>query len=290
MPKDTECSSVQKATPGNLLGRQKQDANITGEATDDNGRGSDDRCDHEDSPENAEAALIQKGPGLLGNMWDKTCRTGLGEVVRVINDTISILRARGDQKVQDLNSIWQGKATIHLDDQLRRLPRSARALQDLKQELEITDAGEQLFRLRKRVALAQFYDVYTNAQANPRTFLSKGRDAKLSVDTLTAIGKRKRKRKRKSSFGGDSGGRRHRLSTLVQNRIIDVMFPDTLVGDAHVSIEEELADRAETAAKRKAAGQKLQNWRANGKPWSALINRFGWGMLLLLPKDLSDEK
>jgi hypothetical protein len=123
MPRDTECSSVQKATPG--TGRQKQDANITGEATDDNSRGSDDRCDHEDSPENAEAALIQKGPGLLGNMWDKTCRTGLGEVVRVINNTISILRARGDQKVQDLNLIWQGKVTSHLDDQLRRLPRLA---------------------------------------------------------------------------------------------------------------------------------------------------------------------
>jgi hypothetical protein len=72
-------------------------------------------------------------------MWNKTCRTRLGEVVRVINDTISILRARGDQKVQDLNLIWQGKVTIHLDDQLRQLPRSARALQDLKQELEITD-------------------------------------------------------------------------------------------------------------------------------------------------------
>ena len=113
---------------------------------------------------------VVKDPGLLGNMWDKTCRAGLGEVVRMINDTISILRAHDDQKVQDLSSIWQRKATSHLDDQLQRLPRSARTLQDLKQELEITDAGEQLFRLRKRVALAQFYDVYMNAQANPRTF------------------------------------------------------------------------------------------------------------------------
>jgi hypothetical protein len=113
--------------------------------------------------------------------------------------------------------------------------------------------------LRKRVTLAQFYDIYTNAQANPRTFLSKGRDAKFSVDTLTVIGKRKRKRKRKRKllFGSNSSGRRYKLSTLVQNRIIDVIFLDTLVGDAHVSIEEELADRAEMAAKKKVAEQKL---------------------------------
>ena len=70
------------------------------------------------------------------------------------DDTISILRARGDQKVQDLSSIWQRKVTSHLDDQLRRLPRSARTLQDLKQELEITDAGEQLFRLRKYIRIS----------------------------------------------------------------------------------------------------------------------------------------
>jgi hypothetical protein len=280
VPKDTKRSKIQKFTSDSSLVRQEHDAFITGEADDGNGREGNNDCDvHEDSPEDAEAGLILKGPDLLGNMWNKTCRAGLGEVPRVINFTVSILRARVDQKVQDHNPTWQGKATSHLDDQLRRLPRSARALQDLKQELVIPDAGEQLFMLRKRVALARFYDVYTNAQANPHTFLSRGRDEVLLVETLTATGKRKRK-----SSSGVSAGRRDRLSTLVQNRIIDVMFPDTLIEDANVDSEEETADRAERAVKRKAAGQKLQNWRANGKPLSALINRFGWESCYCCPR------
>jgi len=41
---------------------------------------------------------------------------------------------------------------------------------------------------------------------------------------------------------------------------------------------------------RAAAVKKIQDWRRNGKPWSAMVKRFGKGVLLLLPKSLSDEK
>jgi len=75
-------------------------------------------------------------------MWNKTCYAELGEVISVTNDIISILRARIDQKAQNHHSTWQGKATSSLNDQPWRLPGSARALQDRKQELEITDAGD----------------------------------------------------------------------------------------------------------------------------------------------------
>jgi hypothetical protein len=38
--------------------------------------------------------------------------------------------------------------------------------------LEVSDAGEHLSKLRKRVALARFYDSYTFAGANPYNFLA----------------------------------------------------------------------------------------------------------------------
>jgi hypothetical protein len=56
---------------------------------------------HEDSSEDAEAGLILKGPDILRKMWNKTCCVELGEVISVINDIISILRAHVDQKAQN---------------------------------------------------------------------------------------------------------------------------------------------------------------------------------------------
>jgi hypothetical protein len=48
--------------------------------------------------------------------------------------------------------------------------------------------------------------------------------------------------------------------------------------------------REEKIWKRKAASQKVQNWKANGKPWWALVKHLDLGILLLLPTDLLDQQ
>jgi hypothetical protein len=89
--------------------------------------------------------------------------------------------------------------------------------------------------------------------------------------------------------------RRVRLSTLIHKRVVDLMFPGLILSEKNIDTEEgrteeDRAERAEKVAKRQAVSQKVQNWRANGKPWSALTRRFDWGILLLLPTDLLDQK
>jgi hypothetical protein len=137
--------------------------------------------------------------------------------------------------------------------------------------LETSSAGEQLYRLRRRAALAQFFDYYTRAQADPHAFLYP-----------------ERKRKRTSSKDTKKYG--NSLSTLVHSHIVDLMYPDLVLSDENHESEKARAKQAEKVSKRAAASQKIKNWRANGKPWAALIKRFGWGILLLLPTDLVDQK
>jgi len=73
---------------------------------------------------------------------------------------------------------------------------------------------------------------------------------------------------------------------LVQNRVVDLIFPGTILSEDHVDTEEGRVEQAQRAVRRETASQKVKNWRANGKPWSALIKPFDWGILLLLPTDL----
>lgn len=62
------------------------------------------------------------------------------------------------------------------------------------------------------------------------------------------------------------------------------------LGSENVTTEEGRAIRVEKNLNRKAASRRILNWKVNGRPWSELVKRFGLGILLLLPTDLSDEK
>jgi len=149
----------------------------------------------------------------------------------------------------------------------------------------MSSAEEQLYGLRRRVALAQFYNDYTRAQADPHAFLYPEQNKEPSVKSLTPT--RKRKRASSSEVAKRCG---NRLSTLVNNRIVDLIFPSLVLGDEHLESEEARAKREEKVWKKKAASQKVQNWRANGKPWWALVKRLNLGILLLLPTDLLDHQ
>jgi hypothetical protein len=64
---------------------------------------------------------------------------------------------------------------------------------------------------------------------------------------------------------------------FVHQRIIDLMFLGTILGNENVNTEGR-AMRAEKTLNRKAASNKLLNWKADGKPWSELSTPFGWGL------------
>ena len=81
-----------------------------------------------------------------------------------------------------------------------------------------------------------------------------------------------------------------RLSSQVLNRVANLMFLNTAHVKESIVTAGGAAGRVHEERHRKAAMKKIQDWRRNGKPWSAMIRRFGTGVLLLLPKNLSDEK
>lgn len=67
-----------------------------------------------------------------------------------------------------------------------KVPEGVSSFQALRQELEMSSVGKQLYRLRRRVTLAQFYNDYTNAQADPHGFLYPDQNKELSVKSLAA--------------------------------------------------------------------------------------------------------
>ena len=81
-----------------------------------------------------------------------------------------------------------------------------------------------------------------------------------------------------------------RLSSQVLNRVANLMFLNTAHMKESIVTAGGVAGRVHEERHRKAAIKKIQDWRRNGKPWSVIIRRFGIGVLLLLPKNLSDEK
>lgn len=74
------------------------------------------------------------------------------------------------------------------------------SVQALREGLEISSAGEQLYPLRRSVALAQLYNAYARTQADPHTFLYLQQNQERSVKSFTASRKRKRVI-RQDSFG-----------------------------------------------------------------------------------------
>jgi len=73
---------------------------------------------------------------------------------------------------------------------LQKLPLFIYKLWLLKKELELTELSEQIYRLRKRLALSKFFDVYTDAQTYVYSHLH-GEDGENVIDEPPA--KRRRR-------------------------------------------------------------------------------------------------
>ncbi|KAG9767439.1 hypothetical protein KCU88_g7452, partial [Aureobasidium melanogenum] len=67
------------------------------------------------------------------------------------------------------------------------------------------------------------------------------------------------------------------------DHFVNLLFPGALP----TSKTKRTARKAGTVT-RYAAARKIQNWRAAGQPWANIITRFGKGMLLLIPDEVSD--
>jgi hypothetical protein len=68
----------------------------------------------------------------------------------------------------------------------------------LKEEFELTELSEQIYRLRKRLALSEFFDTYTAAQAQAHSLLHMDNDEQV---TIKQAGKRRRRRLRWTRIG-----------------------------------------------------------------------------------------
>jgi hypothetical protein len=212
-----------------------------------------------------EVSAIQPGLvyklGLIGGI----------EVIRDLRQTLFRLRSYSSQDLLIPSCMTSTPYISALFDTPLSL-QTAQILSMLRNELEITEIGEQLYRFRKRLAQSRFFEFYEVAQKHPEPFLQ--------ATSQTTEGPSRNVMSKQAS----------RLKSRVLNRIVDLMFPDTAYTDEDTVTAEGSFGQMQRQRQRAAAVKRVQDWRRNGKPWSAMIQRFGEGILLLLPKCLSDEK
>ncbi|VUC28734.1 unnamed protein product [Clonostachys rosea] len=158
---------------------------------------------------------------------------------------------------------------VHRFSSLSQITSMSRFLQlvvDLGAAIEGSIFGEQTSRIRKRIALAHFYRAYSLAQDNPGEFLAWYDNQHFQ----------------KSGILPPKGGSK----SIVQHRFADMIFHRAPQRDANTVLA--YAPSQNGDMKRRIA--KIQMWRKGGRKWAYIIQRFGYGILLLLPSSLSDEE
>ena len=192
------------------------------------------------------------------------------EVLRDLKHTLFRLRSYACQVSLVPNRRTDTPCTSASNNTLRSL-QTAQILSMLRNELEVTEIGEQMCRFRKRLALSQFFDLYEFAQNNPLSFLHEGPKTMQTPSRHT------------------SSKQAPRQNSRVLNRIVDLMFPYTAYRSEATVPAGSKSRQMHEEVQRTAAVKKIQDWRRSGKHWSAIVKRFGQGILLLLPKSLPDE-
>ncbi|EPE28834.1 hypothetical protein GLAREA_09955 [Glarea lozoyensis ATCC 20868] len=167
---------------------------------------------------------------------------------------------RASQYQKTLPNMYQFSSVTQLTD----MSYFMRLVVDLGMVIESSIFGEQMSRIRKRIAFAHFYHAYTLAQNNPSVFLTWCDNQKVQFKSML----------RK---GGHKSVVQHRFAELVFSR------PDNHGGASSPS-------PSDTSDDLKRRMTKIQTWRKSGKRWAQIIQRFGYGILLLLPYSLSDEE
>lgn len=190
---------------------------------------------------------------IVSKLAKKILQIGNEEARRQVADFAAQLKAPECQS--ELPNIFQFSNTPRITD----VSHFRRVVVDLGLAIESSIFGEQNSRIKKRIALAHFYHAYTLAQDHPETFLTWCDDQRVLSGSILPKGGNK---------------------SVVQHRFADLIFTR---GVPSANAAENCDD-----AKRKIA--KIQMWRKSGKKWAMLIQRFGCGILLLLPHSFSDEE
>lgn len=168
----------------------------------------------------------------------KINRVGSVKVLEELRGDLFRLRAGARQK--PLTPNYETRVLCVRDSlKTHRSDEVARALSNIRDELEVAEIGEQLYRFRKRVALSYFYDFYEIAQENPSHFLS--RDYLARRDTKRSLAYNIIRRQTP------------RIASLVLNRIVDMIFSDTVLKYEDVATASKEAQRTVTKRYRKAA-------------------------------------
>ena len=222
-------------------------------------------CGHPSMSGGGRIAHALEVSALPRDLVSKVSRIGSVEVLKDLRETLFRLRTHPGRSSPSSNDMMTALDTS-------RSLLAARALSILRVELEVAEMGEQLHRFRKRIAVSRFFDLYELLQANPSLILPL--DPETIGETSPDI----------------TSKQAPRLSSQVLNRVADLTFLNTAHVNESIATASGAAGRVHEERHRKAAMKKIQDWRRNGKPWSAMIRRFGTGVLLLLPKNLSDEK
>lgn len=202
-------------------------------------------------------------------LYEKLHRIGNIDVLRTLKSTINDLRSdrysisRGWRSVIPENSV--------IPEYLRTCPPSVQKLWLLKEELGQTELNEQIFWMRKRMNLAEFFKTYDFAQADV-----------LRVQDLSQRAELARERQENAP---KPRHRSSRYKKLMINRFIDLLFLENASKQHNESVK-----ALSVRWTRKTKSQTIKNWRKAGKPWARMIARFGKGILILLPEDLTDTE
>ncbi|KAL8831576.1 MAG: hypothetical protein Q9191_000785 [Dirinaria sp. TL-2023a] len=129
-----------------------------------------------------------------------------------------------------------------------------RVVPTVARQIEESAAREQLSCIRNRLALAEFYRAYFAAQAHPDQFLQIVNQV---LPTLTACSAALSRMKRAE----------------VKTRFIDLVF-----------------NQSGGNRNRKKDSTRVHDWQTLGRPWFNMISRFGNGVLLLIPAELTNDR
>jgi len=199
-------------------------------------------------------ATTLQDPGLVAD------RTSPGPLVALVNqigqtntiaeiqDTVQQLKTK-PHYVRNLAECLCSRTPIQIDTPPAQI---IQATPDLAREIESSIFNEQLSRICNRIALADFYCAYRAAHAKPYAFLQE-------LD------------RNSSQHSHRSRARNRTKRAEVKDRFIDLVFCEST-----------------RERDRKKDSTRVNNWQKAGRPWFELIHRFGTGILLLVPEEVTN--
>ena len=175
---------------------------------------------------------------------------GRNSMVTDIRETIEELKAR-PYRMHALAGSLHGITTMQADASPTQI---IQATPNLVRHIESNLFNQHLSRMGHRIALANFYCAYRTAHTQPLVFLQE-----LDQDP--------------SQIRHRCHARLRNKSGVIKKRFMELVF-------------------CQSPGKRdwKKDSNSVHNWQKAGKPWFELIHRFGTGILLLVPDEVTNRR